>query len=165
MEENIGYFRHGGAADDVAVGRFLTANFGHIALTGLCGFACYRMIRFPRSCWEQFLATFLLMVTAHGIYDAVLILNLFNEYSFVSIIILAALAYRYFMVADSLWMTGSHQVSPLGIFVIGFACIIGVSLNVVCFGLPPHPTYLEFAVETVSLIPIVFLFVNQFRNA
>lgn len=165
LEENISYYARGGASDGVAVSRFLTANFLHMALTGLSGFACWRMIRYPRSFWEQFLATFLVMIAAHGLYNALLSIPAFGEASIAWIIILAMLAYRFFGVAAELRMTGSRQISPLGIFVLGTTLIAGVSLNVVCFGQAPHPAYMLFALDIVPLIPVAFVFVNQFRNA
>lgn len=165
LEENLGYYQRYADAGDVAVGRFLTANFLHMAMTGLIGFACFRMFRFPKTYWEEFLATFLIVVTAHGFYNAVLSLPAFAGMSLFSIIILAMLAYRFFAVSGTLSMTGSHQISPLGIFTIGTACIVGVSLNVVCFGQAPHPGYVLFALEVVPLLPVVILFVNQWRSA
>ncbi|MFT5465102.1 MAG: RsiW-degrading membrane proteinase PrsW (M82 family) [Verrucomicrobiales bacterium] len=165
LEENIAYFNRGVGSQDVAVGRFLTANFLHMSMTGLIGFACFRMIRFPKSHWEEFIATFLIVVCAHGIYDAVIMIPALGDISIVSIVILAMLALRFFGLSGSLSMTGSHQISPLGIFVIGTACIVGVSLNVVCFGQAPHPTYLRFGLTAVPMMPVAFLFVNQWRSS
>ncbi len=164
LEENINYFMadRGGSV----VGRFLTANFFHVCLTGLIGYAFYRMVRYPKRLWEGFLTTFLLMVAAHGAYDAFLMLDDLAEYAGLgSLIIMALLAYRYFGVSDTLKWTGSQQISPLGIFVIGLALMIGVTLNIFCFGLPPYPYYVKFLLSTIQLIPVMFIFINRYRDA
>lgn len=164
LEENINYFLRSGGQD--VVGRFLTANFFHMCLTGLIGYAFYRMVRYPKRQWEGFLTTFLLMVAAHGTYNAVQILPDLAEYSGLgALIIMALLAYRFFGVSDTLKWTGSQQISPLGVFVIGVAVMIGVTLNIFCFGLPPFPYYVKFLLSTIQLIPVMFIFINRYRDA
>jgi len=164
LQENISYYaRSSGSA---AVSRFLTANFFHLSLTGLIGFSFYRMVRYPKKMWEGFLTTFLLMVAAHGMYDALIVLPDLWEFGGIgSMIVLALVCYRFFWVADNLKWTGSTEISPLGILVIGLALLVGVSLNVVCFGMRPYPTYALFLLQCISLIPVAYIFINRFRDA
>ena len=168
LEENLSYYLSSGeltgSMSTVSVGRFLTANFAHLSMTGIIGYAFYKFALHPRRNWEEFLATFLMVVVAHGMYDAVIVVPALAEFSFAYIIVLALLAYRLFEIQDSLQWTGSQQISPLGIFVIGMALLIGVSLNVFCYGLPPYPSYPIFLFSCVSLLPVAFIFINRFRD-
>ncbi len=163
VQENLSYYARSGG--EASVARFLTANFLHLALTGLVGFAAYLFARAPQRNWEEFVGTFLLVVLAHGIYDALLIVPELGEYSWLSIVIFALLAYRFFNVANALPFTWRQEISPLGIFVIGTSLLVGVSLNVVCFGRHPYPGYLFFLFACIQLIPTAFVFVNTFRSS
>ena len=62
--ENLGY-----AKGFSSFGRFVTANFLHISLTGLLGFAICRFLYTPRREWDRLLGTFVAVVLIHGIYD------------------------------------------------------------------------------------------------
>ena len=65
--ENIQYFADYGST--AAFPRFLTANFFHLALTGLNGLALYDFIRSPRSGFLPLIGTILGTIVAHGGYD------------------------------------------------------------------------------------------------
>ncbi len=163
IQENLSYYSL--SSGSATVGRFLTANFFHLSLTGLIGYAAWRFARNPRRNWEELLATFLIAVISHGLYNALQTLPEFEEFGFLSIIVFALLSYRFFGVVHSLPMTWRQELSPLGIFVIGTSLLVGATLNVVCFGQHPYPTYLLFLFSTIQLVPIAFIFVNTFRNS
>ncbi|MCB1077651.1 MAG: PrsW family intramembrane metalloprotease, partial [Verrucomicrobiae bacterium] len=126
INENMGYVARGG--EFTAWSRFLTANFAHIAWTGVIGLALFRLWRWPRRQWDQFLYDFLIVVAAHGAYDSVIAIPAFSEYSFVSLIIFALSAYLFLDQASHLMTPGgSLHISPLAVFVIGSAVLIGVT--------------------------------------
>jgi RsiW-degrading membrane proteinase PrsW (M82 family) len=94
LAENAGYFASTGGVD--TLGRYLTANPFHLTLTGLIGLAVYRAFRHPRDWGPQALATFGLMVFAHGLYDAFIGVPVLAEYSLLGTIIFAAVVYQFF---------------------------------------------------------------------
>ncbi|MEM1296086.1 MAG: PrsW family glutamic-type intramembrane protease, partial [Verrucomicrobiota bacterium] len=163
IQENLSYYSRSGG--NATVSRFLSANFFHLAMTGLAGYAAYRFAQLPRRRWEEFLATFLTVVLAHGIYDALLTLPEFIEHSWLAIIVFALLAYRFFGVAHGLPFTWRQELSPLGIFVVGTSLLVGVTLNVVCYGEVPYPSYVLFLLSCIQLVPMAFIFVNTFRSS
>ena len=67
LEENVAYY-YGDLGGGV-VGRFITANFLHLAMTGLTGHALFRFLRYPKNYGTAFLATFVSMVLVHGFYN------------------------------------------------------------------------------------------------
>lgn len=91
--ENMGYFAATGGID--SMGRFLTANFAHMAMTGLIGLAV------ARACWSssqvsQAALVFLVVVLAHGAYDATIALPGLADYNIAGMIIFILLSYAFF---------------------------------------------------------------------
>jgi|GEM_PF-1300813 len=165
MEENLGYFARSMVAAE-PWSRFLTANFFHLAATGLTGYSFYRFIRSPRTRWDEFLGTFLAIVIAHGIYDLVISSSrLEKELSLVAIILLGLLAYAYFGIAAKVRNTAKLIVSPLGVFTLGTALLIGITLNITLFNLPFWSGLGTFGESAAGMLPIAFLYINQFRKA
>jgi len=68
VEENVSYFRMSTPAN--AFARFLTANFFHLAATGLIGLSLCDSLRDLRKKWWHFPCMFIAVATAHGFYDA-----------------------------------------------------------------------------------------------
>jgi len=66
VEENFQYFSQ---HVDAAYGRFLTANFLHVAMTGLVGLSFCETLMEPRRKWWLFPACFLGISLLHGAYD------------------------------------------------------------------------------------------------
>lgn len=166
LQENIGVY-FGYSPNFQPWGRFLTATFFHIALTGIVGLAFFQMIRRRGRGWEHFLAEFLLMVFAHGMFNAVQSIPLLADYSSVGrMLILALVAYRFFRLADGLMQPNrSLGISPLSVFVIGSATLVGVVFVAVCVGLPFRDVFPEYLDALAGMVPIAFIYINQFRDA
>ncbi|NNE90853.1 MAG: PrsW family intramembrane metalloprotease [Verrucomicrobiales bacterium] len=165
MQENLGYF--GDEPSFTPWSRFLTANFFHVALTGIVGLSLYRVIRLRGRGWENFLLDFIMMVVAHGMYDAVIMMPLLSSYSFLAtIIIYALLTYRFLDLADDLGGTNAAQaVSPLAVFVLGSALLISIVFVAACWGVPFQFAFATFLMSLAGMLPIAFIFINRFRNA
>lgn len=91
--ENQSYFASSLGAD--SVGRFLTANFIHMSLTGVIGLAV------AHACWStheigRAVLTFLVVVLVHGLYDAAIAVPGLKAFSFASIILFILLSYAFF---------------------------------------------------------------------
>ena len=106
IEENLSYFARSEGSS--TIGRFLTANFLHLSLTALLGLAAVRFFRYPSRRWEEFVGTFLIVVIAHGLYNAVI--SFVDGGGFFTIVIYTLIAYRFFNVANSLPLSGTFQV-------------------------------------------------------
>jgi RsiW-degrading membrane proteinase PrsW (M82 family) len=94
MMENINYIA--GSVGSGTLGRLLTALPAHMTLTGLLGLAAYRACVWPRECGPQFVAMFVVIVMAHGVYDALLSITVLQEYAFFSMLIFVGLVYQFF---------------------------------------------------------------------
>jgi RsiW-degrading membrane proteinase PrsW (M82 family) len=163
LNENISYVEKGGAF--TAWGRFLSANFLHVALTGIAGLALVRAWRWPKRQWDNFLYDFLIVVAAHGGYDALLMMPALVDYDFVSLIILALVAYFYLDRAiEHMEPRGAMRVSPLAVFVVGGAALIAVTFCFACWAMPFPLALADYALALAYVVPFAFIFINRLRH-
>lgn len=125
MEENISYFR--GAAGS-AVPRLLTANFFHMALTGLSGLAICRAIWNPRECAAEAAAYVVLAILLHGMYDVVIMVQVLNDYSLAGMIIFVLLTYQFFHELRQWWKPPGGVVSLAATFVAAVSLVFAATL-------------------------------------
>ncbi len=121
INENMGYLTSSRGSD--TLGRFLTANPFHIALTGLIGLAVYRACLDFRHQGPQALAVFGVLVFAHGLYDAVIVLPDLAEYSMGGLILFALVMYQFFHELRSLRSRGSNMISLTATFLLGVSLL------------------------------------------
>ncbi|MEO0795923.1 MAG: PrsW family glutamic-type intramembrane protease [Verrucomicrobiota bacterium] len=126
-EENISYF--GSSAALAGPGRFLTANFLHISATALCGYSLYRAISTRWKELDYFLSTFLMVVLAHGLYDAFIIVPALMEYSIISMIIYILLCYQMFNVFESIRPHTHKKISLSFVFSVALSVVLATSLG------------------------------------
>ena len=93
MEENISYFA--GSSGSALGGRVLTANFLHLALTGMTTYGLCSIIKHPRTHLESGLTIILIAILAHGAYNA--LFSVPDGGDFFSMMILALIAKWYFL--------------------------------------------------------------------
>jgi RsiW-degrading membrane proteinase PrsW (M82 family) len=162
--ENLLYFGPGSEAD--VFPRFLTANFFHASLTGIAGLSLFYFGLWPKTRWEGFIGTFILVVIAHGAYDALvgLVPQLAKPLSIFSIIIFALISNYYLNSAKEVRKGSSAAISPLGIFVIGSSILIGITWILACHLNPIREVITTMGHSTLSLGAMAFIFINQFRN-
>lgn len=165
FQENLIYFQSG-AGNFTAWLRLLTANALHFSLTGVAGFYLWQMIHRRFRGWEEFLVSFLAVVFAHAIYNAILAMPALSDYAPLSPILIAVLAYQYFDPLRHHMDTGGlhRRLSPLGIFILGsvvLTCTILVSSAMV----EPFRFALgAFASSVAAMIPLAFAFISRFRD-
>ncbi len=166
LQENLGYLG-GFYGEGAAWGRFLTANFLHLALTGLMGFAAFRFAMAPAREWERLLGTFVAVVLAHGFYNAFQSIPVFLQYDFpvFSIIVLAGVAHAYFALAWKERERSKQNISVLGVFVVGGAMLLWLSLALMGWRYGFLDGLRAFGPAFLGVFPLIFFFVRQFRDA
>jgi RsiW-degrading membrane proteinase PrsW (M82 family) len=126
VAENLLYFaREGGA---IAYARFLTANFLHMAATGLVGLAFCRMLQQPRRGLLLFLITIALVMLAHGVYDAFLMVRGVRIFAAISIGTYMALSFAFFQQLRTRRSGLTDQFSLAGTLILGLALLTGLML-------------------------------------
>ena len=162
--ENILYF--GSGFESAVFPRFLTANFLHTSLTAIVGLSMYYLILNPIKNWENFFKNFIIVVLAHGIYDALvgIVPIIANSMGILSIVIFAIIANSYLNLAKQMRTRKPSALSPLGIFIIGSSLLIGMSWNLACYLYPLKEVVSSIGQSTLSLGALAFIFINQFRD-
>ena len=162
--ENILYF--GSGLENAIFPRFLTANFLHSSLTGIAGLSMFYLISNPQKNWESFLGTFIIVVVAHGAYDALVgvVPALTSSIGIISIVIFALISNGYLNYAKKLRQGKPSKISPLGVFVIGSSLLIGMAWNLSCYLYPMKEVLASIGESTLSLGTLAFIFINQFRH-
>jgi len=162
--ENIQYYMREGATN--ALGRMVTANFFHMALTGILGVALYDWLRVRCHRTEQFMGVYAGVVVAHGMYDFCCGEQA-NEMGIgmMRIIIFALSAQYYFHVwQPELQHKPRHTVSITSVFCFGCALLIGVVMIVAGQSGDRRDIYASLGIA-VSLAPVAWIFVREFRGA
>ncbi len=165
FQENLSYFQRD-ATGYAAWMRLLTANALHFSLTGVAGLALWRMLARRGRGWEDFLLTFLAVVLAHAVYNAVLSVPSLAEYSPLHPILVAVIAYKFFdPLRQHLEIAGLHRrLSPLGLFVVGSTLLACGILVASAFGTPFRHALGAFAGGIAAMIPLAFAFIGRFRD-
>jgi len=159
MVENVSYFSW--SQGTATLGRFLTANPFHMTLTGLVGLAVYRGLRSPKDWGPHALATFGLMVFAHGIYDAVLSIPVLVEYSIVGTIVFALVVYQFFHELRALRPTGGDTISLSANFLCGVSLLTAATFVYLSATLGCTVAFESLASGVLGLAVMVYLFLRE----
>lgn len=164
FDENIAYFMSEGG--QVAVGRLVTANFLHVALTGVAGSAFYEMVRSRFHRATEFLVAFLGVCVAHGIYDfagtpSAQILGV----DLAGIVVLAVIARIYF---DKLKPEDEElrrrTLSATSVFCIGSALLVAATIVVTVWQMNSMGGAIEALRSVISVFPVALIYVREFRE-
>jgi RsiW-degrading membrane proteinase PrsW (M82 family) len=156
LQENVSYYQGG---ETIALTRFLTANFLHLAWTGLLGLAFFRFCRSPKRYWETFLATFIGVI-----YDSLLGIPEFGNYAVLGFVIIFFVAQHYFHKAAEHSDANQHVLAPLAVFLAGTSLLTGVVMNYAAWRAPFTASLLEVGFAVLSIAPVALVFVNQFKE-
>jgi len=167
LEENRSYFLMSGVAN-VAIGRLLTANFFHAALTGLAGHALYEVVRTKFGSAQQFVVTFVGVVLAHGLYDWVQAagssLAAVGDISFFAVVILAVIAQQFFDRLAGLIQPQRAAVSLLSLFLVGLAILVAAGFIIAGGESGNMAAVSAVGVDALSLVPITVFYVRKFGH-
>lgn len=161
MEENIDYYQDMGGA--VVLGRFLSANFMHIALTGLSTQALYDMLRSRFAQAPQFLATLGTLILAHALYDCDAP-ELGGLESYLPMVILALLAWRFWDGVEALIPESRQTVAPAAIFLSGVALVTAGSLIITAIETGGWASVLDAARHCAGVLPVAVIYWRRFEG-
>lgn len=126
VEENGNYFLSTQGAS--AAGRFLTANFLHVALTGLNGLALFRACTRGMAGVNEFLHVLGITILAHGLYDGLLSLPDPTMGTYLAMAAFILICRVYFSRAHELRSNARMTFSLTGAFVTGVSLVAGAML-------------------------------------
>ena len=166
FEENISYYAREG--HEVVIGRLLTANFMHAAMTSILGYALYELARTRFGSAEKFLLTFLAVVVAHGIYDyaprAGQMTPMLAGGGFLSFVILALLAHRFFDELAVYVVPRRGLVTMLALFLLGVSGLISLSMVLAAWSTGSLVAVSAVGMDAAGLVPIAVLYVRRFSH-
>jgi RsiW-degrading membrane proteinase PrsW (M82 family) len=156
LEENINYYLQGDAGLPIA--RFFTANFFHAALTGIATHALYLLLRSRFGTADRFIVTCIGVATAHGIYNFGHSGLLEETGAYLSIIVLAFVAWHFFDLVDQECQPSRQWLSPASVFLVGTALLMAVVFLSVAIRTQSREELVLAASQAVSLFPAVFIY-------
>lgn len=161
LEENVDYYESMGGA--VALPRFLSANFMHVAMTGLTTHALYDMLRSRFATADRFLLTFAAVVTAHAVYDYAP-----PEGSgldmYLPMLTLAFIAWRFWDQVEAELPATPQGIAPGAVFLIGSALIIATSLIITAVQEKTWGRVIEATISCASILPVALIYWRRFEG-
>lgn len=158
LQENINYFIRD--AGDTA-GRYLTANFLHIALTGLASLALCRAIWNPRERGAESAAIMLMVIIVHGVYDALIVLPDLQGLAFASIVVFILVAYQFFHELRTWWQPPGETVSLTATFMVSVALMLSATLIYLSSQVGLQTAIGGAMIPAVSLGALVYMFLRE----
>lgn len=158
LEENISYYQEGGA---VAWGRFVTANFLHIAMTGICAHSLYEMLRTRFARADQFIASFAAIVAAHGVYDWLLGQG---DNAWLATVVLVVTVSRFIDLLGQETRPFRLTISPRAVFTLGSAVLIAIAFMTGAWTTHSMQGVADAGLACVSTVPVAVLYWRKFEH-
>lgn len=169
FEENLSYYVGGGFG--VVIGRLLTANFMHAAMTSMCGYALYELVRTRFGSAEKSLITFFGVVLAHGIYDwapsAGMAMPVLSGGGLVSFMVLVFLAQRFFDDLGTYVVPRRGLVALVALFLLGVSGLIALSMVSAAIAASAGnaiPSVADVGADAARLVPVAVMYVRRFHH-
>ncbi len=159
IEENIGYFENSLGMD--AFGRFVTANFFHLSLTGICGLTLTQAVMYRGSYINTAASTFGLAVLAHGAYDAFIIVPELAEYNIVTMVVFILISYQFFIWVRHLRPQWREPFSLSAHFTLGLILVFGTSYLLLAWETGPLASLDQLVGEVLSLAILLIMFYRE----
>jgi RsiW-degrading membrane proteinase PrsW (M82 family) len=159
-EENLGYLAGGDL--HTGLGRFLTANFLHIAMTGVLATALDELVSDPEGQAAEFSRTALLVIGLHGAYDFLLSHEEFGG-SFMAMAVFIFLTRLFLGAVERARRRVDRGLSPLQAFVLASAVVTGVSAAYATVAVGPLNAGLAMAEGLLGEAIIFAMFVRILR--
>jgi len=160
-EENLNYLARENL--HTGLGRFLTANFFHMALTGTLASALDDFVSDREKHAAAFTRTSLFVVGIHGAYDFLLS---HEEYggSYLAMAAFVLLTKLFLEAVDSARRRADRGMTPLHAFIFAVAVVTGVSLAFATIAVGPKAALLVMGSGLLGQAIIVYVFVRTLRT-
>ncbi|TWU51891.1 PrsW family glutamic-type intramembrane protease [Rubripirellula reticaptiva] len=160
--ENMGYFARSGGAD--SMGRFLTANFFHMSMTGIIGLSIARVF------WKHHdvshaLLTFLLVVLAHGFYDATIAVPGLQTFSIGGTIIFVLLSYQFFHEVRGAYDRSPQTISLTASFLFIVSMLTALTFVYVSWRFGYSSSLSMLSVDVLGLGVMVYMYLREMPNS
>jgi RsiW-degrading membrane proteinase PrsW (M82 family) len=163
IEENGGYFYGSQGVD--GPGRFLTANFLHIVLTGMNGLALFRACAWGGRGINEFLTVFPLTVLVHGLYNGLdEVPELMEIGGYLSITLYVVSSTLYFNRAFELRENRRMTFSLTGAFILGLSIVAAAVLIEQITALGPAAGLTRIFPEFLGVSILVLMFTRVFNE-
>ncbi|MFC1744451.1 PrsW family glutamic-type intramembrane protease [Candidatus Riflebacteria bacterium] len=132
-EENTLYFK----SNEKFLGRFLTANFFHLSLTGILGHKLGIFFKEKKS-WragEELTHTFLSLILIHGLYDFFIVDPGFADWSWLTLTIFIYLSQIYLRLVFSFPIRNFEALKIAFVFCVALVIAVGFLVGSIKFGL------------------------------
>ena len=162
-EENFNYVAS--TQGTAITGRFLTANFLHISLTGMSGLFFCRAWGTPGYSYNDFLYIFGIAILAHGLYDALLTYPIMDDGGLFAMILYIVFSKFYFQESRGIREPYEPTLSMSATMAFGISLLIAsllVYLNLIFTF--KQAFVLSFSGFLASAI-IVFMFFREFNES
>jgi RsiW-degrading membrane proteinase PrsW (M82 family) len=159
-EENLGYLAGGDL--HTGLGRFLTANFLHIAMTGVLAAALDELVSDPEGHAAEFSRTAFLVIGLHGAYDFLLSHEEFGG-SFMAMAVFFFLTRLFLAAVARARRRVDRGLSPLQAFVLAASAVTGVSAAYATLAVGPLNAVLAMAEGLLGEAIIFAMFVRTLR--
>ena len=160
-EENLNYLAQ--ANLQTGLGRFLTANFFHMALTGTLASALDDFVTDREKNAAAFTRTSLFVVGIHGAYDFLLSHEEFGG-SYFAMTAFVLLTKLFLDAVDSARRRADRGLTPLHAFIFAVAIVTGVSLAFATIAVGPKAALLVMGSGLLGQAIIVYVFVRPLRT-
>ena len=156
LEENLQYYHQHGSA--VAFGRFLTANFFHLAATGLIGLSFCEALMQPIKKGWVFPVTAAMVILIHGLYDSFMAIAVLQPLSMVSMISFLLISQFYFRKLGTHRDSATDQLSIGATLVCGMAMLTGLIFVCATIEMGFSMALGNLALTGFSLMMIAYMF-------
>lgn len=160
-EENLNYL----ASENLhtGLGRFLTANFFHMALTGTLASAVDDFVSDREKHAAAFMRTSLFIVGIHGAYDFLISHEEFGG-TYFAMTCFVFLTRLFLHAVDAARRRADRGITPLHAFVFAVAVVTGVSLAYAVMAVGPAAAILVMGSGLLGEAIIVYVFVRTLRT-
>ncbi len=159
--ENLGYLAGGQAG--VSLTRFLTANFLHLACTGLAAGALTECL-LRRRHWDHFLFVFTAVVLLHGVYDLLLLSVLLMEYSMLAMTTFIGLSYWFFRELHRALPNNRSELPLTPMFTAGCALLCGIVFNMAAWQLGLTGGFEAILSGLLGVGVMIYMFAREFES-
>ena len=164
MEENVNYYSSA-SISTVIVGRFMTANFLHAALTGLAGYSLWTAWQKGGDHWQFFTNQFLKIIALHGAYDFLLVDKSMGDLSYFSMTVFIILTLEY---TRTILHFSSYRQRDFTLTQLFIACLVTViGLNLFFLVYQTNNFGLSLQIMASGLLGLVFIayaFLREFNE-